>query len=179
MTFVAASIEAGRVFDLVPEKAGYDHDNVFTWLMRASMILAHGRDKHLRFAATEAFFRDAPPSKYAAFGKMLFGLADEASVEPFVTNEKDSCEAAFYLAHKADVAARMAELDLLLRGRLVVADGTVSRRHCVLRIDDASMSTWIFLERGENSASLPVMRSSKRAPMHSMKSQSCIAQLAS
>ena len=123
LSMFAFAHDAPAVFDLVPEKAGYDHDNVFTWLMRASMILAHGRDKHPRFAATEAFFRDAPPSKYAAFGKMLFGLADEASVEPFVTNEKDSCEAAFYLAHKADVEGRRG--DAAAYYRVSVESGSV------------------------------------------------------
>ena len=48
-----------------------------------------------------------------------------------------------------------------------------------LLIDDGSMSMWIFFEPGENASVRPVMRSSKRAPMHSMTSQSCIAMLAS
>ena len=39
------------------------------------------------------------------------------------------------------------------------------------------MSTWIFFEPGENAASLPVTRSSKRAPMLIIRSQSCIAWL--
>jgi hypothetical protein len=34
-----------------------------------------------------------------------------------------------------------------------------------LLIELGSMSMWIFLECGENSVSLPVMRSSKRAPI--------------
>ena len=41
------------------------------------------------------------------------------------------------------------------------------------------MSTWIFFEPGAKAASRPVTRSSKRAPMLIMRSQSCIAQLAS
>ena len=41
------------------------------------------------------------------------------------------------------------------------------------------MSMWIFLEFGENALIRPVMRSSKRAPMQIMTSQSCIAILAS
>ena len=41
------------------------------------------------------------------------------------------------------------------------------------------MSIWIFFEFGENALILPVMRSSKRAPMQIMTSQSCIAMLAS
>ena len=41
------------------------------------------------------------------------------------------------------------------------------------------MSTWILREPGENASSRPVMRSSKRAPMHSITSQSCIVQFAS
>ena len=41
------------------------------------------------------------------------------------------------------------------------------------------MSTWIFLEPGEKASILPVMRSSKRAPMQIITSQSCIAMLAS
>ena len=49
----------------------------------------------------------------------------------------------------------------------------------LLLIDDGSMSTWIFFEPGENASVRPVMRSSKRAPMHSITSQSCIAMLAS
>ncbi len=48
-----------------------------------------------------------------------------------------------------------------------------------LLIEDGSMSMWIFLEPGENASTRPVMRSSKRAPMHSMTSQPCIAMLAS
>ena len=39
------------------------------------------------------------------------------------------------------------------------------------------MSMWIFLELGEKAASLPVTRSSKRAPTLIMTSQSCIAML--
>ena len=38
---------------------------------------------------------------------------------------------------------------------------------------------WIFFEFGENALIRPVMRSSKRAPMQTMTSQSCIAMLAS
>ncbi len=45
--------------------------------------------------------------------------------------------------------------------------------------DDGSMSTWIFLEWGEKASSRPVMRSSKRAPRHTITSQSCMAMLAS
>ena len=41
------------------------------------------------------------------------------------------------------------------------------------------MSTWILREPGEKASSRPVMRSSKRAPMQIITSQSCIAQLAS
>ena len=48
-----------------------------------------------------------------------------------------------------------------------------------LLIDDGSMSTWILVEPGEKASSRPVMRSSKRAPMQIIRSQSCIAQLAS
>ena len=48
-----------------------------------------------------------------------------------------------------------------------------------LLIDDGSMSMWIFFEFGENAVSRPVMRSSKRAPMQIITSQSCIAILAS
>ena len=48
-----------------------------------------------------------------------------------------------------------------------------------LLIEDGSMSMWIFFEPGENASMRPVMRSSKRAPMHSITSQSCIAMLAS
>ena len=48
-----------------------------------------------------------------------------------------------------------------------------------LLIDEASMSMWTLNEPGEKASVRPVMRSSKRAPMHSMKSQSCIVQLAS
>ena len=48
-----------------------------------------------------------------------------------------------------------------------------------LLIEEGSMSMWIFLERGENWSVRPVMRSSKRAPMHTMTSQSCMARLAS
>ena len=39
------------------------------------------------------------------------------------------------------------------------------------------MSTWIFFEFGEKAASRPVTRSSKRAPMLIIRSQSCIARL--
>ena len=48
-----------------------------------------------------------------------------------------------------------------------------------LLIEDGSMSTWIFFEPGEKASSRPVMRSSKRAPMQIIRSQSCIAQFAS
>ena len=48
-----------------------------------------------------------------------------------------------------------------------------------LLIDDGSMSMWTLNEPGEKASSRPVIRSSKRAPMQSMTSQSCIAQLAS
>ena len=41
------------------------------------------------------------------------------------------------------------------------------------------MSMWIFFEYGEKASSRPVMRSSKRAPMQIIRSQSCIARLAS
>ena len=40
-----------------------------------------------------------------------------------------------------------------------------------LLIELGSMSTWIFFDLGENSVSLPVMRSSKRAPMLIITSQ--------
>ena len=41
------------------------------------------------------------------------------------------------------------------------------------------MSTWIFFEPGEKASSRPVMRSSKRAPIAIITSQSCMAWLAS
>ena len=44
---------------------------------------------------------------------------------------------------------------------------------------DGSISAWIFLEFGLNALSRPVTRSSKRAPMFSITSQSCITRLAS
>ncbi|MNS72823.1 hypothetical protein D3C72_1062430 [compost metagenome] len=42
-----------------------------------------------------------------------------------------------------------------------------------------SMSMWILRACGQNSSSLPVTRSSKRAPTHTTRSASCIARLAS
>ena len=48
-----------------------------------------------------------------------------------------------------------------------------------LLIDEGSISTWILVELGENSSSLPVMRSSKRAPIFSITSQLYMARLAS
>ena len=48
-----------------------------------------------------------------------------------------------------------------------------------LLIEDGSMSMWIFFEPGENASRRPVMRSSKRAPMLIITSQSCMAMLAS
>ena len=48
-----------------------------------------------------------------------------------------------------------------------------------LEIEDGSMSMWILREPGEKASSLPVTRSSKRAPMATMTSQSCMALLAS
>ncbi len=48
-----------------------------------------------------------------------------------------------------------------------------------LLIEDGSISTWIFLEAGEKASSRPVTRSSKRAPRHTITSQSCMALLAS
>ena len=41
------------------------------------------------------------------------------------------------------------------------------------------MSMWIFFENGAKASRRPVMRSSKRAPMQTMTSHSCIARLAS
>ncbi len=41
------------------------------------------------------------------------------------------------------------------------------------------MSMWILVEPGEKASSRPVTRSSKRAPMQIIRSQSCIARLAS
>ena len=48
-----------------------------------------------------------------------------------------------------------------------------------LLMDDGSISTWIFFDFGEKASSRPVMRSSKRAPMQIITSQSCIDMLAS
>ncbi len=48
-----------------------------------------------------------------------------------------------------------------------------------LLIDEGSMSICTFREPGLKASVRPVIRSSNRAPMQSMKSQSCIAQLAS
>ena len=48
-----------------------------------------------------------------------------------------------------------------------------------LLIEDGSMSTWILRERGEKPSRRPVTRSSKRAPMQTITSQSCMAMLAS
>ncbi len=44
---------------------------------------------------------------------------------------------------------------------------------------DGSMSTWIFRLSGLNAASLPVTRSSNRAPTFSITSQPCMARFAS
>ena len=44
-----------------------------------------------------------------------------------------------------------------------------------LEISAGSMSTWTNFARGANSASLPVMRSSKRAPSATIRSASSIA----
>ncbi len=49
----------------------------------------------------------------------------------------------------------------------------------VLLMEEGSMSTWILRDPGEKAVSSPVMRSSKRAPMLIITSQSCIAWLAS
>ena len=48
-----------------------------------------------------------------------------------------------------------------------------------LLIEEGSMSTWIFVAFGAKASSRPVIRSSKRAPTHTMTSQSCIVMLAS
>jgi len=48
-----------------------------------------------------------------------------------------------------------------------------------LPIDEASMSMWIFFESGAKASRRPVTRSSKRAPMATITSQSCMAWLAS
>jgi hypothetical protein len=48
-----------------------------------------------------------------------------------------------------------------------------------LLIEEASISTWMRLEKGEKASSRPVMRSSKRAPMLIITSHSCIARFAS
>ncbi len=44
---------------------------------------------------------------------------------------------------------------------------------------DRSISVWIFFAFGQKAFSLPVTRSSKRAPIASITSQPCIARLAS
>ena len=44
-----------------------------------------------------------------------------------------------------------------------------------LEISAGSMSMWMNLARGANSDSLPVIRSSKRAPMATIRSASSIA----
>ena len=41
------------------------------------------------------------------------------------------------------------------------------------------MSIWIFFEPGEKALTRPVMRSSKRAPIATIRSQSCMAWFAS
>ena len=48
-----------------------------------------------------------------------------------------------------------------------------------LLMEEASTSMWILREPGEKASTRPVMRSSKRAPMHTIRSQSCIAMFAS
>lgn len=48
-----------------------------------------------------------------------------------------------------------------------------------LLIDEASMSMWIFFEPGAKASRRPVTRSSKRAPIATMTSQSCMALLLS
>ena len=48
-----------------------------------------------------------------------------------------------------------------------------------LLIEEGSMSMWTLSEPGLKASVRPVMRSSKRAPMQSIRSQSCIVQLAS
>ena len=48
-----------------------------------------------------------------------------------------------------------------------------------LLIEEGSISMCIFFDLGENSSILPVILSSKRAPILIIKSQSCIALFAS
>ena len=55
--------------------------------------------------------------------------------------------------------------------------GTSTRM--TLLIDEGSMSICTFFDFGEKSVIRPVMRSSKRAPMFTIRSQPCIARLAS
>ena len=74
----------------------------------------------------------------------------------------------FRLEHRQEIAQDIPEV---ADDREIDADVLVDRG----RIDvDVNL-----FEPGENASVRPVMRSSKRAPTHSMTSQSCIAMLAS
>jgi hypothetical protein len=95
------------LWKLVPEKPDHGRDSEFTWLMRAATVIAHGKQAEPHYAAVLAYFKDAKATHYAQLGKYLLGLADEASDEPFIKDASDACEAAFYIAHKADAEGRL------------------------------------------------------------------------
>jgi hypothetical protein len=88
-------------------------------------------------------------------------------------------------SHHGAIASVRGSLVLLRQMRTIssapaaIADDRQVDPRTFLLIDEGSISTWIFVEPGENASMRPVMRSSKRAPILIIRSQSCIAMLAS
>ena len=76
---------------------------------------------------------------------------------------------------RAESAPR-ARYSLVSRGRMFLASPTIGMwAGTFLEISAGSMSMWMNFARGANSDSLPVIRSSKRAPMATIRSASSIA----
>ena len=73
------------------------------------------------------------------------------------------------------LSLRLFHRSSMARSTRVQSPITGTSTRTVLLMDVGSMSTWILREFGEKASSRPVMRSSKRAPMLIITSQSCIA----
>ncbi|MBK6692018.1 MAG: hypothetical protein IPG50_07405 [Myxococcales bacterium] len=97
------------LWTLVPPAAGDDNHSAFDWLMRAATVVQHGGKENPHYGEVIAYFTRAKPSPYAAMGRALMGLGRDEDVEPFIVDEKRACEAAFYMAHKADYEGRAAD----------------------------------------------------------------------
>ena len=75
-----------------------------------------------------------------------------------------------------DASVSSARYSAVSLGRMLLASPTIGMwAGTFLEISAGSMSMWMNLARGANSDSLPVMRSSKRAPTQQIRSASSIA----